>query len=61
MKAAEIETFAVGAVQLPLHAHEEEAQFMVDVLVSVENVCAALKEQSRHARDEALAVGAIDE
>ena len=52
---------ASKAVQLQLHAHEEETQIAVDVLVGVEDVRAALVEQSRHARHKALAIGAIDQ
>jgi hypothetical protein len=51
----------VEAVQLPFDAHEKQAQVVVDVLVGVENIGAALVEQSRHARHKALAVGAVDQ
>ena len=47
--------------QAPLDAHEEEAQFVVLVLVGVEDVGAAFIEQRRDARHQALAVRAIDE
>ena len=58
---AVLERFKIEAVQLPLDAHEEEAQVVVDVLVGVQNVRAALVEQPRNARHQALAIGAIDQ
>jgi hypothetical protein len=51
----------IESLQLKLHAHEEQAEVAVDVLVGVQNVGATLEEQSRHARHKALAIGAIDQ
>ena len=45
----------------PLDAHEEQAQIVVDVLVGVQNIRAALIEQPRHARHEPLAIRAVDQ
>ena len=55
------EALEVEAVQLPLHAHEKQAQLMVLVLVGVQDVGATLVEQARNARHQSLAVGAIDQ
>ncbi len=53
--------FQIEAVQFELDAHEKQAQAVVDVLVGVQNVGAAFEEKSRHARYQALTIGAIDQ
>ena len=53
--------FEVEAVQLPLHAHEKQAKLLVPVLVGMQDIRPALVEQSRDARHQALAIGAIDQ
>jgi len=50
-----------GAVEPPLDAHEEEAQFVVLVLVGVEDVGSMLGKQRGDAGNETFLVGAIDE
>ena len=47
--------------ECPLNAHEEEAKFVVLVLVRVEDVGALRVEEARDAGYEALLVGAVDE
>ena len=47
--------------QFPLHAHEEEAQLVVAMLVRMQDIGAVGVEHGGDARDEALAVGAIDQ
>ncbi len=51
----------VGGVGRELHAHEEEAELVVLMLVGVENVGAALVEQRRDAGHQALLIRAVDE
>ncbi len=55
------ESVEVEAVERPLHAHEEQAEVVVDVLVGVQDIGAALVEKPRHARHKAFAIGAVDQ
>ena len=52
---------SVEAVERPLDAHEEEALFVVLVLVCVENIGAALIEQAGDTGNQAFAIRAVDE
>jgi len=70
LEGLQIEGLGVGAqrgcvaarsVQRPLHAHEEEAQFVVLMLVGVEDVRSMLVEHRGNTRDQTSPVRAIDE
>ena len=63
--AAQIEGFRLRALvvhrQSPLDAHEEEAQFVVLVLIGVQDVRAPLIEQRRNPGHQPRPVGTIDQ
>jgi len=51
----------VEAIERPFDAHEEEAGFVVLMLIGVDDVGAEAVEQAGDRGDQALAVGAVDE
>ena len=51
----------VEIIEPPLHPHEEQASFVILMLIGVHDVGAAFVQERRDAGDEALSVGAVDE
>ena len=51
----------MSTMQRPFHAHEEQSEVFVALLIGVKNVGAVLVKQARDACDKAAAIGAVDE
>ena len=59
--AAALMVLRFTAVQRPFHAHEEQAQVVILVLVGMQNVGSVLVEHSGDAGHQTLAIGAVDQ